>query len=52
MPQKAAPKPVGRLEKKTVEDLRKRAANLNINGRSDMKKAQLVKAIRAKNGKK
>lgn len=51
MPPKAA-KPAGRLEKKTVDELKKRASSLNIPGRSEMKKAQLVKAIRAKNGKK
>lgn len=38
----------GRLEKKTVDDLKARAKKLNIKGRAGMNKAALVKAIRAK----
>lgn len=49
--QPAAAKKVG-LEKKNVQELKERAAFLKIVGRSGMKKEDLVKAIRAKNGKK
>jgi hypothetical protein len=34
------------LEDRTVDELRNRAAELNISGRSKMKKAELVEAIR------
>ena len=34
------------LDDRTVDELRNRAAELNIDGRSDMNKDQLVKAIR------
>lgn len=37
-----------RLEKRTVEQLRNRAAQLNISGRSSMKKDELISAIRKK----
>lgn len=36
------------LEDRTVQELRNRAADLNISGRSSMKKAELVRAIRAR----
>lgn len=62
-PQKVAPKPKkaadkpkkeakvdGRkLEARTVDELRERAAKLDIKGRANLKKAQLVSAIRQKN---
>lgn len=51
MPGKKEVKKVG-LEKKSVQELKERAATLKIAGRSAMKKEELVKAIRAKNGKK
>lgn len=38
--------PNQRLEDRTVEELRNRAADLSIGGRSKMKKDQLVRAIR------
>ena len=38
------------LEERTVEQLRNRATELDIEGRSTMKKAELVKAIRDRNG--
>ncbi len=34
------------LEERTVQELRNRAADLNIHGRSRMKKGQLIDAIR------
>ena len=34
------------LEERTVQELRNRAADLNINGRSRMNKGQLIDAIR------
>lgn len=37
------------LEKRTVEQLRNRASELNINGRSKMNKNELIAAIRNKN---
>lgn len=36
------------LEDRTVKELRNRAAELDISGRSDMDKSELVKAIRAR----
>lgn len=38
--------PNASLEDRTVEELRNRASQLDIEGRSSMKKAQLVRAIR------
>lgn len=38
------------LEERTVEELRNRARELNIEGRSDMKKSELVRAIRSRHG--
>ena len=38
--------PNSSLEERTVEELRNRAAELNIEGRSKMKKAELIDAIR------
>lgn len=38
------------LEDRTVEELRNRAAQLEIDGRSTMDKDELVRAIRDKNG--
>lgn len=38
--------PNASLEDRTVDELRNRASELNIKGRSKMKKAELVKAIR------
>lgn len=46
MPKKAFPG--NRLENKSVEDIKKRAANLSIASRFTKTKAQLIKAIRAK----
>lgn len=40
--------PNNSLEERTVDELRNRAAELNIDGRSKMKKAELVEAIRSK----
>jgi len=37
------------LEDRSVDELRNRAQELNIEGRSSMKKDELVKAIRARN---
>ncbi len=37
------------LEDRTVEELRNRAADLHIKGRTRMKKAQLIQAIRQAN---
>lgn len=42
--------PNTRLEERTVEELRNRAAELDIDGRSGMNKDELVAAIRDKNG--
>ncbi|WP_404307074.1 Rho termination factor N-terminal domain-containing protein [Neorhodopirellula lusitana] len=41
--------PNASLEDRTVDELRNRAAELNIAGRSKMKKAELVEAIRQSN---
>ncbi|MFW6090176.1 MAG: Rho termination factor N-terminal domain-containing protein [Gemmatimonadota bacterium] len=41
--------PNERLEKRTVDELRNRAAELDIEGRSDMTKDELVAAIRERN---
>ena len=41
--------PNTRLEDRTVEQLRNRASQLNIRGRSTMLKAELIQAIRARN---
>lgn len=41
--------PNTRLENRTVEELRNRAQELNISGRSEMKKDELIKAIRKRN---
>lgn len=41
--------PNTRLEERTVEELRNRARELNIEGRSKMRKAELIDAIRGKN---
>jgi hypothetical protein len=38
------------LEERTVEQLRNRAAELEIEGRSTMKKDELIEAIRKRNG--
>lgn len=38
--------PHTRLEERTVEELQNRAAELNIKGRSSMRKDQLIEAIR------
>ena len=38
------------LESRTVDELQNRAAELNIEGRSKMNKAELVEAIREVNG--
>lgn len=40
-----------KLEQRTIDDLVKRAKDLKIKGRHDMKKGELVKAIRGKNKK-
>ncbi len=37
------------LEDRTVDELRNRAAQLNVDGRSKMKKAELIEAIRQSN---
>lgn len=37
------------LESRTVEELRNRAADLNVSGRSRMRKQELIDAIRAAN---
>jgi len=42
--------PNSRLEDRTVVELRNRARELNIDGRSVMRKAELVRAIRSNNG--
>jgi Rho termination factor, N-terminal domain len=39
--------PTAPLEARTVEELRNRAADLNVQGRSRMKKRELIDAIRA-----
>lgn len=39
-----------RLEDRTVAELRERAKQLDISGRSKMNKEELVRAIRRKNG--
>ncbi|MDX1624188.1 MAG: Rho termination factor N-terminal domain-containing protein [Gemmatimonadota bacterium] len=36
------------LEERTVEELRNRAAELNVEGRSDMDKDELIEAIRSR----
>lgn len=41
--------PNTRLEERTVEELRNRASELDIDGRSDMNKDELVEAIRSHN---
>lgn len=41
--------PHSRLEERTVVELRNRARELNIEGRSKMRKAELVRAIRSRN---
>ena len=41
--------PHSRLEDRTVEQLRNRARELDISGRSSMKKAELISAIRERN---
>jgi len=41
--------PNSRLEDRTVHELRNRAAELNISGRSDMNKEKLIQAIRDRN---
>jgi len=41
--------PHSRLESRTVEELRNRARELDINGRSSMRKKELIEAIRNKN---
>lgn len=41
--------PHSRLEDRTVEELRNRAKELKIDGRSSMRKAELIEAIRARN---
>lgn len=41
--------PQNSLEERTVDALRNRAAELNIDGRSSMDKDELVKAIRKRN---
>ncbi|MCO8121917.1 Rho termination factor N-terminal domain-containing protein [Stieleria sp. TO1_6] len=38
------------LDERTVEELRNRAADLNIRGRSSMKKSELIEAIRKATG--
>jgi len=40
--------PNTRLEERTVDELRNRAAELGIEGRSDMTKEELISAIRAR----
>jgi hypothetical protein len=40
--------PNSRLEERTVEELRNRAAELDIRGRSRMRKAELIDAIRSR----
>ncbi len=42
--------PHSRLEERTVVELRNRARELNIEGRSKMRKAELIRAIRGRNG--
>jgi hypothetical protein len=42
--------PNSSLEDRTVQQLRNRAAELDIDGRSEMNKDELVKAIREANG--
>jgi len=42
--------PHSRLEDRTVVELQNRARELNIEGRSKMNKAKLIRAIRSKNG--
>jgi hypothetical protein len=41
--------PHTRLEERTVEQLRNRASELDIDGRSDMNKEELIEAIRKAN---
>ncbi|MEJ2547653.1 MAG: Rho termination factor N-terminal domain-containing protein [Gemmatimonadota bacterium] len=41
--------PHTRLEERTVEQLRNRASELDIHGRSDMNKEELIEAIRKAN---
>jgi len=41
--------PHSRLEDRTVVELRNRARELNIDGRSRMRKAELIRAIRSRN---
>lgn len=40
--------PNSRLEERTVDELRNLAAERNVSGRSKMRKAELIQAIRAK----
>ena len=42
--------PQSSLDERTVDELRNRAAELDVSGRSDMTKAELIEAIREKNG--
>lgn len=41
--------PNNRLEDRTVDELHKRAAQLDISGRSSMNKSELIQAIRSAN---
>jgi len=42
--------PNARLEERSIDELRNRAGELDIDGRSQMDKQELVQAIRAANG--